>query len=131
MQDEQAQGTHPYKESRADQVEKLPYFRPALRLYGEVRNMTQGSGDQGSEGASGMVMMTKPSDRKTKENIVLMGTHPLGIGLYLFDYKPEFRDVWGHDRMLGVMADEVEAVRPDAVIPHADGYKMVDYGKLN
>ena len=52
----------------------------------------------------------------------------LGIGLYLFDYKPEFRDAWGHGRQLGVMADEVEAVMPNAVSVRADGYRTVDYG---
>ena len=70
------------------------------------------------------------SDRNAKQNIVRIGTHPLGIGLYLFDYKPEFEPVAGYGRQFGVMADEVEAVLPQAVVMHPDGYKRVDYALL-
>jgi hypothetical protein len=70
------------------------------------------------------------SSRHTKENIVRIGTHPLGIGLYLFDYKAEFRDRYGHARQFGAMADEVETVLPGAVSVHPQGYKMVDYAML-
>lgn len=70
------------------------------------------------------------SDRLMKENVVYVDCHPLGIGLYLFDYKPEFRDLWGHGRQFGVMADEVEQVMPEAVSVHPDGYKMVNYAML-
>ena len=68
-----------------------------------------------------------PSDRRLKENIVRIGTHPLGIGLYLFDYKPEYRAVCGDRRQFGVMADEVETVMPSAVAMHPEGYKTVNY----
>ena len=109
--------------------EKMVYSRPLLRFYGSVAELTLGgTGTGGDGGPSGMSMV---SDRRTKQNIVQIGVHPLGIGLYLFDYKPEFRDLWGPDRRLGVMADEVETVRPQAVSMHANGYKMVDYGMLN
>jgi hypothetical protein len=70
------------------------------------------------------------SDRNAKENIILVGRHPLGIGLYLFDYKPEYRDKWGAGRQFGVMADEVGTVMPEAVLVHPDGYKMVNYTML-
>jgi hypothetical protein len=62
------------------------------------------------------------SDRRLKSNIVRTGTHPLGIGIYEYD-------IFG-SRQRGVMADEVEAVRPEAVITRDDGYKMVNYGML-
>jgi hypothetical protein len=65
-----------------------------------------------------------------KENIVRVGDHPLGIGLYLFDYQPQYRETWGRGRRFGVMADEVEAVRPEAVSVHPDGYKQVNYAML-
>ena len=70
------------------------------------------------------------SDRAIKENIVRIGTHPLGIGLYLFDYKPAYRETAGFGRRFGVMADEVEAVLPQAVVMQPDGYKRVDYALL-
>jgi hypothetical protein len=106
------------------------YTSPQLRVYGPVSRLTMGATGTGPDG----VMMTMSpgmgSDRSIKENIVRVGTHPLGIGLYLFDYKPEFRDANRHDRQLGVMADEVETILPEAVTVHPDGYKMVDYAIL-
>ncbi len=58
-----------------------------------------------------------------KSNVVRVGTHPLGIGIYEYD-------IFG-ERQRGVMADEVEAVKPEAVTTHpTEGYKMVYYGML-
>jgi hypothetical protein len=63
------------------------------------------------------------SDRRLKSNVVRVGTHPLGIGIYEYD-------IFG-ERQRGVMADEVEAVKPEAVTTHpTEGYKMVYYGLL-
>ena len=70
------------------------------------------------------------SERRVKEDIVRIGDHPLGFGLYLFDYRPEHRAQWGHGRQFGVMIDEVEIVMPEAVSMHPDGYKRVDYAML-
>jgi hypothetical protein len=70
--------------------------------------------------AAGLYAM---SDVRLKSNIVRVSTHPLGIGVYEYD-------IFGQ-RVRGVMAHEVEAVRPDAVAMHPSGYKMVNYGALN
>ncbi len=70
------------------------------------------------------------SERRVKENIVRIGDHPLGFGIYLFDYRPEFRAQWGQGRRFGVMIDEVERVMPEAVSMHPDGYKRVDHSLL-
>ena len=64
----------------------------------------------------------KASDRRLKSNIVQIGVHPLGIGIYEYD-------IFGH-RDVGVMADEVENVMPEAIVEHPSGYKMVNYGLL-
>ena len=61
------------------------------------------------------------SDRNAKENITRVGTHSLGIGLYLFDYKLAYRLTWDYARQFGVMADEVEKVLPEAVCTQPDG----------
>lgn len=61
------------------------------------------------------------SDRRLKSNIRRVGTHRLGIGIYSYDI--------GGLHQIGVMADEVEKVRPDAVKEIA-GYKFVAYGRL-
>ena len=62
------------------------------------------------------------SDRRLKSNIVRIGEHPLGIGVYQYD-------IFGQ-RDIGVMADEVEQVMPEAVVMHPSGYKMVNYAML-
>ena len=109
-------------------VRKLPYRAPTLLTYGLVSKMTAGGGSTSVDGT--MTTMGGSSDRSLKHGIVRIGTHALGIGLYLFDYKPEFRERCGSGRQFGVMADEVEQVMPQAVSVHPDGYKMVDYAML-
>jgi hypothetical protein len=50
--------------------------------------------------------------------------------LDLFEYKAAYRAACGHGRQSGVMADEVEAVMPEAVLINPNAYKQVTYGKL-
>lgn len=122
-----SQAVHLGGKKVADMTGKAVYSTPELRVYGAVSKLTQGN----SGGAVDVGTPTKvKSERRVKENIVKVGVHPLGIGLYLFDYLPEYREQWGHGRRFGVMADEVETVMPAAVSIHADGYKQVDYGLL-
>lgn len=71
------------------------------------------------------------SDPSVKENIQLIGSRPDGLNVYSFEYKPEYRDEWGHGIKIGVMANEVETIYPHAISIHEDGYKVVDYGALN
>lgn len=117
-------------------TKKLDYFSPKLVCYGAVRNLTQSGSGNATESGTTVCETNKPnkksclSDRRTKENIVRIGTHPFGIGLYLFDYTLGFQEQWGYGRQFGVMADEVETVMPEAVCMHPDGYKMVDYALL-
>jgi hypothetical protein len=70
-------------------------------------------------GGAGLFKMF--SDRRLKSNIVKVGDHPKGFGVYEYD-------IFGQ-RQRGVMADEVEKIIPEAVSELA-GYKVVDYGRL-
>jgi hypothetical protein len=63
------------------------------------------------------------SDMRLKTNIKRIGTHRAGVGLYEYDY------IWGGGKQVGVMAQELELVRPDAVFDIA-GFKAVDYGRI-
>jgi hypothetical protein len=68
----------------------------------------------GGGGGGGMGGM---SDVRAKHAITL-------LGLYRFSYL-------GSDQAyVGVMAQEVEAVRPEAIVRHSDGYLRVDYDQL-
>ena len=71
------------------------------------------------------------SDIRMKEKINLVGKTLSGINLYEFEYKPEFKEIAGNGKFIGVMAQEVEKVIPDAVIETSIGYKAVDYSKIN
>lgn len=71
------------------------------------------------------------SDRSVKQKIFRIGTHPLGVGIYEFEYLPDIAAQWGYGRRVGVMADEVEKVLPEAVMLHEDGYKVVNYSMIH
>jgi hypothetical protein len=73
---------------------------------------------------------TLMSDIRTKQNIKPLGVLDNGFPVYAFEYKPEFKDEWGHGIHIGVMAHEVEAKLPSAVIELPSGYKAVDYAKV-
>lgn len=64
------------------------------------------------------------SDIALKHNVVLLGYLDNGLGYYRFSYL-------GSDKSyVGVMAQEVQAVKPDAVTRGSDGYLRVRYDKL-
>lgn len=106
---------------------KAPYAAPTLTVYGSVRELT--GANSGTNNGDAGTMMTAGSDPALKENIVRVGEHPAGFGLYLFDYKAEFSD-FGTGRQFGVMADEIEQIVPEAVIVGDHGYRMVNYALL-
>jgi hypothetical protein len=95
----------------------------AMQRYGIQANQAASnmSGLYGLAGQLGSAALMF-SDRRLKSNVVRIGTHPLGIGVYEYDI--------GGERQRGVMADEVETVLPVAVLTRPDGYKMVNYGLL-
>lgn len=66
------------------------------------------------------------SDRRLKTDSERIGTHPRGFGVYSFRYLWDTPGV----RRVGVMADEVAPVLPEAVSIDATGFAMVDYGML-
>ena len=72
------------------------------------------------------------SDINIKENIKLVGRLKNGLNVYSFEYKKEFKDTEyaGHGSFVGVMAQEVEKVIPEAVFTGKDGYKVVDYSLI-
>lgn len=70
------------------------------------------------------------SDRAYKTDIRRVGTHPLGIGIYRFRYREPFASRMGPGQFVGVMADEVSTVLPEAVGRDADGHTVVNYSML-
>lgn len=65
------------------------------------------------------------SDRRLKTDIKAVGQTPSGdLSIYRYRYKGST------EPQLGVMADEVRRVYPEAVVPTSSGYDMVDYGRV-
>ncbi|MBR9900407.1 MAG: tail fiber domain-containing protein [Rhodospirillales bacterium] len=63
------------------------------------------------------------SDRRLKTSIIKIGELVSGLGLYMYRY------IWGGPQFVGVMADEVKSIMPDAVI-NIGGFDAVDYKKV-
>jgi hypothetical protein len=61
------------------------------------------------------------SDIRLKHDIVLLGRLDDGLGYYRFVYDG------GHTAYVGVMAQEVQTVAPEAVTRDSDGYLRVSY----
>lgn len=72
--------------------------------------------------AGGFPALFGMSDRRLKRDIARIGALANGLPVYRYNY------VWGGESA-GVMADEVRAVMPDAVVRVGE-YDAVDYGKV-
>ena len=83
-----------------------------------------GGGRGGGGGGRGGGGGGRRSDIALKHDITLLGHLDNGLGFYRFSYN-------GSDKAyVGVMAQEVQVVAPDAVIRGHDGYLRVFYDKL-
>ena len=81
----------------------------------------RGGGGGGGRGGGGG---GRRSDIVLKHDITMLGRLPNGVAFYRFAYD-------GSDRTyVGVMAQEVESVAPEAVTRGQDGYLRVDYNRL-
>jgi hypothetical protein len=81
----------------------------------------RGGGGGGGRGGGGG---GRRSDINAKHDIVLIGQLDNGIGFYRYSYN-------GSDKVyVGVMAQEVQKVMPEAVVRGRDGYLRVFYEKL-
>jgi hypothetical protein len=79
-----------------------------------------GGGHIGGGGRGG----GRRSDVALKHDIILLGRLDNGLGFYRFTYNG------GTRAYVGVMAQEVQTVSPDAVVRGRDGYLEVLYEKL-
>ena len=68
------------------------------------------------------------SDINAKENITKIGSLNNGLNLYTYNYKDGYDLPEG--RQVGVIAQEVEKVMPEAVVEMDNGFKGVNYAML-
>lgn len=78
----------------------------------------------GSLGSSLIGGMFKLSDERLKRNVEYRFTLPSGVEVYDYDYA------WGGPRETGVLAQQVEAIIPEAV-RNGVFFKSVDYSKVS
>ena len=71
-----------------------------------------------------------PSDVRLKENITKVGSLDSGINLYTWDWNEEGKRLAGDTPTVGVLAQEVQQVMPEAIIRGDHGYLTVNYSKL-
>jgi len=64
------------------------------------------------------------SDLRLKRDVVRIGTHSSGCGIYRFKY------LWSDVVYVGTVAQDVFQHAPDAVIAGPGGFLAVDYGAL-
>jgi hypothetical protein len=84
---------------------------------GAPRAAARGGGGRGGGGG-------RRSDVALKHDIILLGRLENGLGFYRFSYN-------GSDQAyVGVIAQEVQAIMPEAVVRGGDGYLQVLYDKL-
>jgi hypothetical protein len=79
---------------------------------------------QASAPPSTTLESTALSDIRLKRDIERVGHLASGIALYRFRY------LWSDDVFVGVMAQEVLRVAPEAVIRDPSGFMSVDYARL-
>jgi hypothetical protein len=79
-----------------------------------------GGGGHGGGGHGG----GRRSDIRLKHDIVMLARLDNGLGFYRFSYNGSRK------AYVGVMAQEVEAVMPEAVVRGGDGYLRVYYERL-
>jgi hypothetical protein len=91
----------------------------AMDLYG-IKQGAANANMQAMASLAGSAM--KMSDVRLKSNIERIGTHERGFGIYEYDIFDR------HE--IGVLAQEVEQIMPEAVLEHPSGFKMVNYGIL-
>lgn len=115
----------------------IPYVGTAA-LNGQIRQASNGYGTTTTSGNIGQQLLgagaqagsaaIMASDRRLKTNISKVGEFDDGLGIYDYEYVDL---AFGEGRQRGVMADEVERLRPWALGPKINGeFATVDYGAL-
>ena len=100
--------------------------RPPVAAGGGFRGGGGGGGFRGGGGGGGFRGGGggRRSDLALKHDVVLLGYLDNGLGYYRFSYLGSTK------AYVGVIAQEVEAVQPEAVTRGRDGYLRVYYDKL-
>ena len=100
--------------TQVDGKDLKPYAKPMLKKGPVLNNIV----------AAKPVSGPAPSDVRLKRDIHAIDRLANGLTVYRFRY------LWSDVEMVGVMAQDVLEVVPDAVVMGAEGFYSVDYGQL-
>jgi len=103
-------------------------FQAGGLLAGAGNKSTQESSSKKKDGLGGLMGSAMSafamSDRRLKKNIFKVGELPSGLNLYQYRYLDD------SGPFIGVMADEVEKIMPEALGPTIYGFKSVNYDRI-
>lgn len=127
-------GVAPYL-GAASTAGNLPYaglgsLAPIIGLGGGAGQQTQtqpgGWGNQLAGAAASLIPFLMTSERRLKKNITKVGELADGLAVYDFVYRNDA----DNQVQRGVMADEVEKLRPWALGPKINGIQTVNYAHI-
>jgi len=106
-----------------------PFSQQYQGQLGQVRDANANAAQRNSQTTTAAASLASAllamfSDRRLKTDIEKVGELPSGLNLYRYRY------LWEQKHRIGVMADEVETLFPEAV-GEMYGYKTVDYGRIH
>jgi len=81
-------------------------------------------------GAAGTAASLSKSDIRLKTEIKRVGELENGIPVYRWKWTKEAKKIVGDQGTLGVLAQEILNIMPEAVSIGSDGYYQVDYGRV-
>lgn len=127
-------GVQPYL-SAAGSAAQIPYAGIGALgpLLGQASNAGRSTSEQPGGwgnallGAAGAALPFLLSDPRAKTKVKKIGERADGLGVYEYEYR---KDILPEGKQVGVMADEVAALRPDALGPMVGGLLTVNYGNL-
>lgn len=101
---------------------RKPWSTPQLRS-ADIKALTGGGQGSGADFGTmlGMMML---SDARLKRDIVASGEHVHGIPIHAFRY------IWGGPLHVGVLAQDVQVLAPEAASADAIGVLRVDYARI-
>ena len=99
---------------------KKEYTKPAVTKRDVLKNVAAAA----QQPTSGIIP-PQPSDVRLKRDIHAIDRLANGLMVYRFRY------LWSDVEMVGVMAQDVLEVMPEAVVLGAEGFYSVDYGRLD
>lgn len=109
----------------AGQYAMMPSAPSNTSGYPITGNPTAGYGNDPYAGAGELDSAFSLSDERLKTDKKQVGETKDGTPIYTYRFKGS------NKKQMGVMAQDVEKRRPDAVRKHSSGFKMVDYSKVH